>query len=49
MMDVDEAAEYFDAGLAHEVDSDLRVIYFMKVDFANSVESLVTNPICGCF
>ena len=35
MMDVDEAAEYFDAGMANVVDSDLKVIYFMQMDFAN--------------
>ena len=43
MMDVDEAAEYFDAGMANVVDSELKVIYFMQMDFADIVESLVTH------
>ena len=47
MMDADEAAEYFYAGMANVVDSDLKVIYFMQMDFANIVESLVTNPLVG--
>ena len=45
MMDADEAAEYFNAGMANVVDSDLKVIYFMQMDFANIVESLVTNTL----
>ena len=47
MMDVDESAEYFHAGMANVVDSELKVIYFMQLDFANIVESLVTNSLLG--